>query len=112
MKEDFGVIARNSLLLESEQIMFHYQQKKSTKSGWMDLQSSAGQNLRGEGVAEDGAAVSGSLDPGGDRLPTCGLRGGRRRFQRPGGSRPGLVLRLLNSTTLSRASCWARINPR
>jgi hypothetical protein len=44
MKEDFGVIARNSLLLESEQIRFHYQQKKSTKSGWMDLQSSAGQN--------------------------------------------------------------------
>lgn len=74
MKEDFGVIARNSLLLESEQIRFHYQQKKSTNSGWMDLQSSAGQNLRGERVAEDGAAVSGSLDPGGDRLPTCGLR--------------------------------------
>ena len=57
-KEDFDIIAQNSLLLESEQIRFPYQQKKSMQSpdGWISssLQTSTRRREVGGG-AEDGA---------------------------------------------------------
>jgi hypothetical protein len=114
MKGDVDIIAQNPLLLESEQIRFPYQQKKSMQSpdGLISSPLQTSTRREGEGGEEPRRTAPTSTrccrGREADRLPGCGRR---RRCQRLGGSRPGLVLGLMNSTIWALRCAGLDISP-